>query len=589
MSSNQSQKITAADLLVIALSPILVMGLVGSLAFFLVEVFYGGQYDWELRYILFFWVFGAVLIARMSLMGEIAGRTSIYGGVLGVLVWIGSMRFMTYPPGSPAEPFCWLINGFLVAIIFWSAWKVTRDCTDISDDDGPASGEGLLQAAGLEALDPRPVDLEPEAKTSVDTAEKPAKKRTPGIWIVYFSLAALPLFGLGEVWLPTQKEETRERAFWMLAAYTACGLGLLLTTCFLGLRRYLRQRKLRMPAAMAGTWLAVGGGVIGALLLLAGLLPRPWAETGPFRYQPAVSEERDASDQAQIDGDAGKGEGRGDGHQQDTEAGGKQGGENSREGRDGQAGDGQNNSQSGGNAGGKQGRAAGGRDKSGGRSRGNGRAGQDNSGQQANGGEQNAGESSSSSSFGEIAKTLGSVLKWIVFALIAVVVVVFLLRNGLRYFAQFSQWARDLLNSLQNLWARLFGGGRESAENQDVAAEKSRRRIKSFAEYPDPFADGSAERMKATALIRYAFEALQAWAVERDLARRLDETPTEFARRLGDEIPAIDAMARQLAALYTRAAYAPGTLPPAAVEPLRNLWRRLEQVAAAPMSAGGID
>ena len=47
----------------------------------------------------------------------------------------------------------------------------------------------------------------------------------------------------------------------------ASGLGLLLTTTLLGLRRYLRQRKLQMPGAMTGLWLGIGGA------LIAGFLP----------------------------------------------------------------------------------------------------------------------------------------------------------------------------------------------------------------------------------------------------------------------------------------------------------------------------
>src|SRR3954463_13630012 len=45
---------TAADVIVTALSPVLIMGLVGSLVFLLAEVFYAGQYENRLLYTLFF-------------------------------------------------------------------------------------------------------------------------------------------------------------------------------------------------------------------------------------------------------------------------------------------------------------------------------------------------------------------------------------------------------------------------------------------------------------------------------------------------------------------------------------------------------
>ena len=53
------------------------------------------------------------------------------------------------------------------------------------------------------------------------------------------------------------------------------GLCLLLTTSFLGLRRYLRQRQVEMPLEMAATWLGVGVTLIVVMLLFCLLLPRP--------------------------------------------------------------------------------------------------------------------------------------------------------------------------------------------------------------------------------------------------------------------------------------------------------------------------
>ena len=98
------------------------------------------------------------------------------------------------------------------------------------------------------------------------------------MWIVYFSLAALPLFGLGQLAIPVAQESRRLYAFCLLAIYVASGLGLLLTTSFLGLRRYLRQRRLTMPMIMTGIWVTVGCVLIFGVMGLALLLPRPNAE-----------------------------------------------------------------------------------------------------------------------------------------------------------------------------------------------------------------------------------------------------------------------------------------------------------------------
>ena len=48
------------------------------------------------------------------------------------------------------------------------------------------------------------------------------------MWIVYFSLAALPLFGLGQLAIPVYQESRRRYAFCLLAIYVASGLGLVI-------------------------------------------------------------------------------------------------------------------------------------------------------------------------------------------------------------------------------------------------------------------------------------------------------------------------------------------------------------------------
>jgi hypothetical protein len=94
----------------------------------------------------------------------------------------------------------------------------------------------------------------------------------------------------------------------LLLIYVASGLGLLLTTSFLGLRRYLRQRRVQMPVAMAGVWLTIGCVLIVALLAVAAILPRPSAEYDVADLAPTVgSPDRESSrfaagtDGAEID------------------------------------------------------------------------------------------------------------------------------------------------------------------------------------------------------------------------------------------------------------------------------------------------
>src|SRR5262245_47304083 len=107
---------TLADYTAIAVSPLLIMALLGSLVFFLVEVLYSGDYQGRLQYILFFYVFGAVLVARMSMEFDIADRAPLYGLILAVAAWFGLGQFVEYPAGL--EKLSWLINAGLIGIVW---------------------------------------------------------------------------------------------------------------------------------------------------------------------------------------------------------------------------------------------------------------------------------------------------------------------------------------------------------------------------------------------------------------------------------------------------------------------------------------
>ena len=106
-----------------------------------------------------------------------------------------------------------------------------------------------------------------------------------------------------------------------------------------------------------------------------------------------------------------------------------------------------------------------------------------------------------------------------------------------------------------------------------------------FRAFANPFDSGKADRMDPRELVRYTFQALEAWARERDLGRRPDETAQEFIARLGDELPTLEQEATRLGGLHARVEYARGGLPGGAVETVRRFWERLERVTESPMSA----
>ena len=65
---------------------------------------------------------------------------------------------------------------------------------------------------------------------------------------------------------------------------------------------------------------------------------------------------------------------------------------------------------------------------------------------------------------------VGPILKWIVFAVLAIIMLLALLRGGLGFLANFTEWARRLLDAWRNFWANLFGRPRSEATNPEAAA-----------------------------------------------------------------------------------------------------------------------
>src|SRR5438445_13087885 len=92
-------KQTLADYVTIALSPLLIMALVGSLVFFLPEILYAGQYESNLRWTMFFFVFAMVLVARISI--ELGGeRAGLYGLAMMGVCLIALQKYVEYPEGT---------------------------------------------------------------------------------------------------------------------------------------------------------------------------------------------------------------------------------------------------------------------------------------------------------------------------------------------------------------------------------------------------------------------------------------------------------------------------------------------------------
>jgi len=587
---------TATDYIVTALSPVLVMLMVGSLVFFLVEVLYAGRYSGRLLYTLFFFVVGAVLIARIAIEID-SGRASMYGLFLGGATFLALVRFVEYPGGGWIKSYGWLVNLGLMLLIWWSAHKLTWDCTHI-DERQKGAGRGLLSAAGLES---GAASRESEPSVSHDlkgsvpsTAKRKKKKRskhdsrlwdwieryqkhrearraaphTPGTWVIYFALAALPLFALGQSLISPDDASRRQTTFLQMVVYVGSALALLVTTSLLGLRRYLRQRKAKIPMTLAGGWLGLGAVFILVFLVIGAFLPRPHSEVPWFGIQRAGTSDRDASKHA-INRDGGS-KGEGSNGNQPTPGDGKATGKNGEPGNE--KGDGKDKKADGGKDGKSPDSRS--RDPKGNESTSDGES-QDNT-------DGSGGSSQAREQLRAGVEQLTSKLKWLAFAIVAVLVVIAIVLVILRYLAPFTNWAERFLESLARWWANLFAKASHGAHPRglDSTGGNPVARRPRFAEFSNPFADGTAADRDPAELVAHTFLALDSWAWERDCGRGQAETPLEFVNRLRETFPDQEEVLAPFAMVHARVSYS--ELPPPAdtLAVLEATWEGMSQGAA---------
>jgi hypothetical protein len=431
---------------------------------------------------------------------------------------------------------------------------------------------------------------------------------------VYFSLAALPLFGIGAWFIPASDVWGRRYVFWLLCVYVASGLALLVTTSFLGLRRYLRQRRIEMPTLMANLWLGTGAAIILVLLALAALLPRPSAEYAvselPFRLgspdqsaskvaplkrdgtqdeqpAPAASAEPPDNDQAGEQqptgaGNQPQGEAEGDNAsaarsaESKSTSEGDQGKSSTDKGKQGERsgeGDGQEKSESNSRSE-PQSRLADAIQKQQEEEAAKRQADQ-RAAEQQGAESESSGVPSTQQILEPVISPVMRLIKWAIYALFALAV----LYSLWRYWPEVVAAIRGILRELRDWWQTLWGGKRAARGAADAVLEIAIP-PSPFASYADPFATGTAARYSPEELVRYSFEAFEAWSREHGCDREPDQTPHELARDVAKLNSFIAADARHLAELYARAAYARGELPSNTHEQLQALWAKMSSNAA---------
>jgi len=319
-------------------------------------------------------------------------------------------------------------------------------------------------------------------------------------------------------------------------------------------------------------------------LVVGALLPRPFSETPLWNPTRAITQDRKASQYAVNRDSAGKGEGRSgeNATKGDGQATGK-GGEPGAKGKDGEAKkgsgekEGKNGSgdEKGGNNPGEKGEKSQAKGEQGKESKDSGREAKSEE-KTANKDGSNSAERLQNTSVGSALSKVANVLKWLVFVALALIVLFVVFRHGLQFLSNFMPWAKNLLAAIDAWLKGLFGG--KDKEVKEQAAATTLEPVEShvpFTAFTNPFADGTASRRPPEELVRYSFEALEAWAGDRDADRRSDETALEFADRLGKQFGWLHEDARRLALLVARLAYAGGRLPAHTMNTLDHFWDRI--------------
>lgn len=523
---------------------------------------------------------GAVAIARIAIEQNRVYSLG-YAAALGGATFVVMTRFI----GSPL--FC----AFILVVIACLADVIVRDCT-IIDDDVDASGEGLIDAGRLYVK--KQLDRDPAASAVPTTM----RQHQPGRTVMYLAFGALPLFGLGQFMLHDDAASWT-RAQILLGFYLFAALALLVTTSFLGLRRYLRQRNAEMPADVTVSWLAGGIAMIAAVLLVAYLVPLPGQALASIEIPEFIESKRDLSasrhgwgaegaDQIKQDaaltsddespegkqvhsetmkegGDAGD---VGDGDREEGPAGKQTGGEKETSGSDSRTGGESKESkqESSGDSESKQQNAESEQKQSEIKSEKQGGEANtpptDEQAQQPNQASESQSEQSQSSgadsvleTFSKLSSGLGSLLKLLIMLVLAAIVARFVWLN----WSRFLHWIHSLLNTDAPQETKSF-----DAWEPDPATPP-----RPFSSYQNPIGNESDLRR----VVVITFQAFEAWARERGSTREKDETPSEFVRRASQSITNVGSPASQVVDAYNRVVYGKGTVTKRDVDAANRVWQ----------------
>ena len=596
------------DFFLAAIAPIFIIGMIGSLVYFVITVCYQGSYTERLMWILGLYTIAAVLIARIAIE-QSRQLAFTYMFVLAAATLVVTPQFFVVSGAMAIFSFPILVC--LLVMIAVLADRITLDCTSMNEQV-QSTGVGLLQSLGLvksernqSAMKSRSISATGEAPTVNANTKKSATKRkhNPGVWVLYFALLALPLFGIGQMVIRSSGD--RRWAFTYLFIYLLSSLFLLVLISLLSLRKYLRERGVPMETSFAMRWLAIGMSSVFTVLFVLSLLPIPsqsflsmdlpfrissrddlkvsqwgWGREGAQAEGPELGKEVEGKPQGQPAANQ-KPQQNKNGQQNDPKVGDGKPSENQSDGEPKsdpqgsleQKGKEQNGQPKPDSAADKIDQAqpdkrnppAGDKlrqkDKDGAEKR------KPDQAQQQQQQQQQQAPSMA------IQWNFPAVLQWLVMLILLIVFIVL----GMKY-------RKELAESIKRFgdWLRALFGRKSKSMNPLDQAEEGTSTIADlyppFHTFANPFAVGSGWSREQ--MVRHMYRAVISWGYEHRVVRREDETPEEFIRRLFLRFPEQQELISKLGMLYNRIAYARGSVSQTELKPMTELWQWLTKSSA---------
>lgn len=558
--------------------PLGIFGLLGCFLYYLIDLraSLGGEFSNGLRWVCFWFLLAAILITRIRTKYGTATVALPY--VLGLALATGLFVWhFTFAAGALAEHFSasgamvsFLFNLSLMGLVWWGAYKVTRECT-LEENVEHSLSQGFL------------ADLTSDAQK---TEGKEQQARHPGRIILWVSIIAVIAFGLGA---RSMGDDSRyaSHAFWCMGGYVFFALFLLALTNLSAIRMDVRQRKVRVMRGLTATWIATSLVLVVGIVALSAVIPRPHGLTGrPLELGEQASWLRGGRAGLERGPTAGLGDppGRATAPGREADATGVgvpaengesgEAGSGSQQGQGDESGEGEGGAEAQGSAGGQgTGASAGG----GGAPELEGQGGGSQQDQESEAGRGGEGQEGGGGSTASSARGLSKRFAWWLLALLLLLlaVIIYLL---VRYRNKIMPFFRAIAAPLRAAWLVLLA---LLERLRRLLGFKRRAPADEFEDLPeDPFADIWEQRelganMTPAQIVRHVYRAFMAFCSLRGHPRRDEQTEFEFLRTVPSRIGLAQDDQTDLTNIYVFATYSPSEVTWKTVEAARDIWTRL--------------